>query len=302
MEGKNSVALKNVTLNADNNQKNSDKSDYFQAVMIYQSMSGDADEGTAGFSMEGGSLTNANGDIFFVNNTRAIIDLKGVRITNNGDGVFLRAAAAGWGNEGSNGGHVDLNADGQVIDGDMLVDGISTLNLYLKNGSEFNGAISGADASAEAGNAGEVYVELDEGSKWTLSGDSYITSLTCGESSIDLNGHKLYVNGEEYKEGTASTGEAIKVEIQNTGRGNMPEPPEGEQGGPQGVSGNGVPGGKGGPGGGQGGPQGAPGGVSGNGAPDGKGGPGNGQGGPQGGGPGGQGAPEGAPGAPPTAQ
>ena len=318
VEGKNSVALENVTLNADNNAKNSDKSDYFQAVMIYQSMSGDADEGTAGFSMEGGSLTNANGDIFFVNNTRAVIDLKGAQITNNGDGVFLRAAAAGWGNEGSNGGHVDLNADGQVIDGDMLVDEISTLNLYLKNGSDFNGAISGADASGDAGKAGEVYVELDEGSKWTLTGDSYITSLTCGESSIDLNGHKLYVNGEEYKEGTASTGEAIKVEIQNTGRGNMPEPPGGGKGGPGGVSGNGIPGGKGGPGsisgngapggkggfgGRQGGPQGGvsgngipgdkggPGSISGNGVPGGKGGFGDRQGGPQSGGRGGQGRP-----------
>ncbi|MBR6451305.1 MAG: hypothetical protein IKS87_01245, partial [Lachnospiraceae bacterium] len=45
VEGRNSVTLNNVTLNADNNTKNSDKSDYYQAVMIYQSMSGDADAG-----------------------------------------------------------------------------------------------------------------------------------------------------------------------------------------------------------------------------------------------------------------
>ena len=57
VEGKNSVTLNNVELTADNNTKNSDKSDYYQAVMIYQSMSGDADEGTSSFTMNGGSST-----------------------------------------------------------------------------------------------------------------------------------------------------------------------------------------------------------------------------------------------------
>ena len=55
VEGKNSVTLNNVTLNADNNTKNSDKSDWYQAVMIYQSMSGDAAEGTSSFTMNGGT-------------------------------------------------------------------------------------------------------------------------------------------------------------------------------------------------------------------------------------------------------
>ncbi|MBQ3326653.1 MAG: hypothetical protein IJG86_02570, partial [Clostridia bacterium] len=69
VEGKNSVTLNNVDLTASNTTKNSDKSDYYQAVMVYQSMSGDADEGTSSFAMNGGKLTNKNGDIFFVNNT-----------------------------------------------------------------------------------------------------------------------------------------------------------------------------------------------------------------------------------------
>ena len=68
VEGKNSVTLNNVVLNADNNQHNSDKSDVFEAIMIYQSMSGDAAEGLAKFSATGGQISNANGDVFFVNN------------------------------------------------------------------------------------------------------------------------------------------------------------------------------------------------------------------------------------------
>ncbi|MCR5672829.1 MAG: hypothetical protein K6F87_03820 [Lachnospiraceae bacterium] len=207
VEGKNSVTLNNVVLNASNTSKNSDKSEYYQAVMIYQSMSGDADTGLAKFTANGGNIANTNGDIFFVNNTATDITLSGVDITNNGGGVFLRAAAAGWGKEGENGGKVNLTASAQKIDGDMLVDDISILNLYLNDGSTFNGAIN------PDGDSGDVYVELIEGSKWTLTADSNIKSLTCEANSIDLNGHTLTVNGRTYTAGSKSTGDAIDTKV-----------------------------------------------------------------------------------------
>ena len=194
--------------------------------MIYQSMSGDAAEGTSSFTANGGSITNKNGDIFFVNNTATEISLSGVEITNeDAEGVFLRAEAAGWGNEGSNGGKVNMTASGQVINGDMLVDDVSTLNLYLKEKSAFTGSIN------SSGQSGDVYVDIEDGSTWTLTADSYISGLTVGEgTAIDLNGHKLYVDGKEYSAGSASTGEAFDI---STGSG----------------SGNGAPDGNGGPGG-----------------------------------------------------
>ena len=239
VEGKNSVTLNNVELSADNNTKNSDKSDYYQAVMIYQSMSGDADEGTSAFTMNGGRLTNANGDIFFVNNTATTIDLTDAEIINNGDGVFLRAEAAGWGSEGSNGGHVNMTASSQEINGDMVVDQVSELNLYLKNTSVFTGAVNSDGA------AGSVYVEIEEGSRWVLTGDSYITSLTCGADAIDLNGYTLHVGDQTYEAGTESTGEAIEFTLSNgSGEGSgAPDGRPGENGE------NGGHGGKGGPGG-----------------------------------------------------
>ena len=231
VEGQNSVTLNNVILNADNNKKNSDKSDYYQAVMIYQSMSGDADEGTAAFTMKDGKITNKNGDIFFVNNTVATIDLNNVTITNEDkDGLFLRAQAAGWGNEGSNGGNVTLNATKQTIDGDVIVDSVSTLNMYLKDNTTFTGAINTNK------DGGEVYVEITDGSVWNLTADSYITSLTCDADSINLNGHKLYVDGKEYSAGTKSTGTAVKATTGN-GKGNAngnstpPEKPAGDDSG-----------------------------------------------------------------------
>lgn len=233
VEGKNSVTLNNDTLIADNNTKNGDKSEYYQAVMIYQSMSGDAAEGTSSFTASGGSITNKNGDIFFVNNTATEISLSGTEITNeDAEGLFLRAQAAGWGNEGSNGGKVNMNASGQVINGDMLVDDISTLNLYLKDKSSFTGAIN------TDGQSGEVYVEIEDGSTWTLTADSYISGLTVSEgSAIDLNGHKLYVDGKEYSAGSASTGEAFDI---STGSGSGSGAPDGS-GGPGGTPPDGEP-------------------------------------------------------------
>ena len=223
VEGKNSVTLNNANLTADNTKKNGSHSNYYQAVMIYQSMSGDAAQGLSSFSMNGGNLTNKNGDVFFITNTATQINLTSANITNEADGIFLRAAAAGWGSEGSNGGQVTLNASKQTINGDMVVDSVSNLNLYLKDKSTYTGAIN------SDGQQGEVYVEIESGSTWTLSGDSYITSLTCEADSINLNGHTLYVNGKKYTEGTQSKGTAIEVTVSSNNGGGPGEggtPPE----------------------------------------------------------------------------
>lgn len=211
VEGQNSVTLTDCDLTASNVSKNSDKSAWYQAVMIYQSMSGDADEGEATFTMEDGSLTNTNGDVFFVNNTVASINLTDVDIVNeDASGSFMRLAAAGWGTEGSNGGHVTLNASDQDINGDILVDSVSELNAYLRDGSTLIGAVNPA-------NEGTVYLEIESGFKWVLTGDSYVTSLTCDAAAIDLNGYTLYVDGVAYEAGIASTGSAIEFTLPTGG-------------------------------------------------------------------------------------
>ena len=109
-----------------------------------------------------------------------------------------------------------FNASNQTITGNIVVDDISTLNLYLKGYSGFTGAIN------PTGYDGEVYVELEKGSTWSLTADSYISALTCTQNSIKLNGHKLYVDGKEYSEGKVSQGseffidEASSAEKQET--------------------------------------------------------------------------------------
>lgn len=75
--------------------------------------------------------------------------------------------------------------------GSIVVDSISSLTMNLKNGSSFKGTINSA-------NAGTVSLVLDENSTLTLTGDTYVKSLTNANSTnsnINRNGHKLYVNG-----------------------------------------------------------------------------------------------------------
>ena len=195
VEGKNSVALTDCEVTGNmSNTYNGDSDENIHCIMIYQSMSGDADVGEATFSAEGGSITAKTGDMFYITNTDCEITLKDVAFTLAND-VFLRvegnSSSRGWGTEGANGGDVTLTADSQEFTGNILVDEISSLALTMKNGTSFEGAIN------PDGDGGTVDVTLDDNSTWTLTGDSYITSFDGDTSNITANGYHLYVNGEQ---------------------------------------------------------------------------------------------------------
>ena len=195
VEGKNSVALTDCDVTGNmSNTYNGDADENIHCIMIYQSMSGDADVGEATFSAEGGSITAKTGDMFYITNTDCEITLKDVAFTLAND-VFLRvegnSSSRGWGTEGANGGDVTLTADSQEFTGNILVDEISSLALTMKNGTSYEGAIN------PDGDGGTVDVTLDDNSTWTLTGDSYITRFDGDTSNITANGYHLYVNGEQ---------------------------------------------------------------------------------------------------------
>ena len=197
IEGKNSIVLEDCTVTgamSDTNGASSDEN--VHNVMIYQSMSGDADVGTSVFSMTGGSLTGRSGDLFYVTNTHCRMTLSGVALTNeDADGCLLRvvgnSASHGWGTAGQNGAQVELTADGQTLEGDIVVDTISTLTMTLRNGSSFTGTIdiveNAAGGTAVADNA---VVTVENGCTWTLTGDCTLTSLT-NHGTINFNGHTI---------------------------------------------------------------------------------------------------------------
>ncbi len=196
IEGKNSISLTDCDLTVTNTQCNGNAT-FLDSIMIYQSMSGDADSGTSSFSMVGGSLTSNSGHVFHVTNTHAVITLNGVAITNNdAANVLLSVCDDGW-NGASN--QAEFNAANQVLTGTVLVGSNSTLNLTLTDGSSLTGSVSGEISNSRgetvSTEVGEVNVTLDSTSTWTLTADSYITSFTGDASQIIANGYTLYVNG-----------------------------------------------------------------------------------------------------------
>jgi len=79
IEGKNTVTLNNTTLSGAKEC----------GVMLYQSFSGDAGIGTSIMTMTGGSLTAAEGPMFRVTNTAAVVELRGDAKLNAASGVLV---------------------------------------------------------------------------------------------------------------------------------------------------------------------------------------------------------------------
>lgn len=182
IEGKNSVNLSNV--DAFSMMKSNE---HQSAVMIYQSMSGDAQVGHGSFAMAGGSLVAGTGDVFSVTNTSASIDLKQVNLS-LANGVLLTVSGndnpRGWGQAGSNGADVVFTASEQKLEGTIVCDGISTLDMKIAHDSTFRGSFSGD---------GVINVTVDDSSKWILSADSRISSLSGSLDRVDTNGFNLTI-------------------------------------------------------------------------------------------------------------
>ena len=201
IEGKNSIVLENCTVSGNMSDTQGASSDEnVHNVMIYQSMSGDADVGTSVFSMTGGSLTAKNGDMFYITNTHCILTLSGVTLRNeDADGALLRvvgnSASHGWGSAGSNGAQAEFTANAQTLEGDIIVDSISTLELTLTGGSSLTGTVNIVEnAQGGAAVGSNAVVTIDSGCTWTLTGDCVISSLV-NSGTINFNGYTITLAG-----------------------------------------------------------------------------------------------------------
>ena len=197
IEGNNSLKLTDCTVSGNMSDTDGASSDEnVHNVMIYQSMSGDADDGMSTFTMDGGTLTGNNGDMFYVTNTGTTISLSKVTVDQQDEeGAFLRvsgnSASKGWGTAGQNGGQVTMNMDDMALTGDIVVDSISTLDLTLSNNTTYEGSINIVD-NAEGGTAvdNNAVVTVEAGSTWKLTGDCTVTSVN-NEGTIDYNGYTI---------------------------------------------------------------------------------------------------------------
>ena len=197
IEGKNSITLKDCTVTGNmSDTKSTSADENVHNVMIYQSMSGDADVGTSSLSISGGSLTGKSGDMFYITNTHCLLTLTDVKITNEDlDGYLIRvsgnSASHGWGTAGSNGAQVELTADNQVLNGNIIVDSISTLSLSLTNGSTLTGTVNIVD-NAENGSAvsNNAVITVESGCTFNLTGNCTVTSIV-NNGTINFNGYTI---------------------------------------------------------------------------------------------------------------
>lgn len=195
IEGMNSITLIDCDLTANNTRCNGNAT-FLDTIMIYQSMSGDADSGTSAFTMEGGTLTSLSGHMFHVTNTHAVITLNHVTLVNRGSDILLSVCDDGWSGAGNT---AELASVHQEMEGTLLVGDNSTLTLSLTEGSSFTGTVSGnienSKGETVSTEVGEVYVVLDESSTWTLTADTEITGFEGSAENVIGNGYTLYVNG-----------------------------------------------------------------------------------------------------------
>ena len=180
IEGKNTIRLFDCDLTC-TMIPNSLNDNAVWNIIVYQSMSGDADVGTSEYDMIGGTLTCNAGPVIYNTNTSSYITLSGVDIVRGDDTTYMlqvtgNSSSRTWGSAGRNGANCVFTAVDQVLPGDVVYDTISNLDLYLLDGSSLEGAIV-CDDSFNGGNTGDgvANVYIDDGSVWTVTGDSVIT-------------------------------------------------------------------------------------------------------------------------------
>ncbi len=197
VEGENSVTLNNCSVTSSHTSVHN--SFFKNCVMIYQSGSGDADDGTSSFTATGGSITANYGHLFHVTNTNTEIALNGVTLNNNTDDILLSVCDNHWGT-GNNSATVTVTD--QTMSGAILVGDNSSLTLKITEGSSFTGTIreitvdtDDEDFDYTDSTSGIGSVTLDSTSTWTLTQDTYIESFSGSSSNIVSNGYDLYVDG-----------------------------------------------------------------------------------------------------------
>ncbi|MCR5217361.1 hypothetical protein [Treponema sp.] len=190
IEGKNSISITDSEISGGTDSRR----DTGCGIMLYQSMSGDANRGTSVFSASNSRLiSNSDGAFFYVTNTDAKINLSNTELVNS-SGILLQVtqnySSRGWGKQGANGGTLEFNAQNQQLAGKVITDSISKITMNLKNGTSFKGSINEEKS-------GPVNLNISKDATVELTANSYVNILSDGDSSfanIKSNGYTLFYN------------------------------------------------------------------------------------------------------------
>ena len=224
VEGKNSATIQSssdLKCTGNGNGRDDDC-----GILIYQSMSGDADTGTSTFTCDSSTIeilstssVYSSAPFFYVTNTDANINIKDCTLK-FGSGQFMLIDEGDWGTSGSNGGSVTMTLTNQDIEGDIVVGSSSSLTLTLVN-SSIKGTIN-ADKTAS-----KLDITLDADSTITLTGNSYYTSLTNSDSdnSNIVSGSYSWTSYDE-SSSTSTSGSQSSSGTSPSGSGSGGTPPD----------------------------------------------------------------------------
>lgn len=88
----------------------------------------------------------------------------------------------------------------------MIWDQISQLDFYILESSNLTGSIIMDNTLAVNGGTGYANVHLDEGSSWTVTGDSTLSNLYCAGTIADASGNTVTIqsaDGTVYVQGSS---------------------------------------------------------------------------------------------------
>lgn len=202
IEGKNTIKLFDCNLTG--KMPDSSENDNTWGVILYQSSSGDSTVGTSEFSMVGGSLDIQNGGFFHTNSTASefLFDNVSLTHTNNDSYEYLIRCCGNkrW-NSGA-GSTCNFTTIDQTMNGKVIYDSASTLNLYLTGSSTWTGA-SSVDTTYTGSKTSAIY--LASNSKWIVNGNSTIDNLYNAGTIVDSSNKTVSIvaNGNKVVTGTS---------------------------------------------------------------------------------------------------
>ena len=215
IEGKNRILIYNSSLTSTNDAI-SGSDPIKNGVIIYQSTSGDAETASSklgDFEAVDSTLksTISSGAMFYVTNTNAKVVLQNTKLDFDSSTVDLINASGNnsnsWGSQGSNGGKVTFTGIKETLKGNITVDTISSVNLYLTKNSKWTGSATIENNSAGTTSKSPLTVNVDKSSKWVVTKSTTVSNLNVekGGKVVDSKGKTvtIKVNGKTKVKGNS---------------------------------------------------------------------------------------------------
>ena len=168
-------------------------------------------------------LTNTAADIVLCDTELAFDEDKAKLLVARGsdatsDLVASKTDGTTFGTAGSNGATVLFTALGQKLKGDIEVDSISSLDLYLLEGSEWKGSSSITANVAGSDLASNIVVNIDATSGWTVTENSTVSTLNIekGGKLVDADGKAVTIvdaDGNKLVDGASNVEVAVVDEF-----------------------------------------------------------------------------------------